>query len=200
MPWVIFNEADWYMRRRNKRITWITSPRLAEKYETKAIAEYYADKYLPNYRWYVIELSPREINPKLKDPTPKLNAKTAEEIAALWADKDMTDEEKAELPHRIMATRLLFGEDMPPNSVNPYYVGGAQEGNRPRYEARKLVDALAAKLMSGEALPPRDSDGDIALPIPRIRGAVIDGVSIMRESLNSTWKAACERKALKRNP
>ena len=200
MPWLIFNEDDRYMRRRNGRITWLTSPRLAEKYETKTIAEYYADKYLLNAKWWVIELSAKDINPKLKEPEPKPNAKTAEEIAALWADKDMSDDEKDELPHRIMATRLLFGEDMPPNSVNPYYVGGAQENNRPRYAARKLVDALAARLMSGEALPPRDSDGDIALPIPRIRGAVIDGVSIMRESLNSTWKAACERKALKRNP
>lgn len=200
MPWVIFNEDDRYMRRRNGKITWLTSPRLAEKYETKTIAEYYADKYLPNYNWWVIELSPKDINPKLKEPAPKQNAKTAEEIAALWADKDMTPQEQAELPHRIMATRLLFGEDMPPNSTNPYYVGGAQQDNRPRYEARKLVDALAAQLMSGEALPPRDADGDIALPVPRIRGAVIDGVSVMKESLGSTWKAACERKALKRNP
>jgi hypothetical protein len=36
--------------------------------------------------------------------------------------------------------------------------------------------------------------------LPRKRGAVIDGVSVLRESLNSTWKASCERKAVKRNP
>jgi hypothetical protein len=200
MPWLIFNDDDKYMRRNGKRITWVLKTRLAAKYETRAIAEYHAFKLLPTTQWWTIELSMHEVNPKYKDTDKPSAPKTAEQLAEMWADKDFTDEEKHELPYRTMATRLLFGEEMPTGIHNPYYVGGAQEGSRPRADARVLVDRLAARLMSGEAKPPRDADGDIALPLPRKRGAVIDGVSVLRESLNSTWKASCERKALKRNP
>ena len=82
--------------------------------------------------------------------------------------RDMTEQEIAELPARALAVRLVFGDRMPAGVHNPYFHGLTHEDRNSRQIA-KLVDALAARILAGEDVRPRDSNGNVALPLSRIQ-------------------------------
>lgn len=163
MPWVIFDNDGQYLSGSDRHWKWTMMLKRACKLDTQEEAKAFAEKHSRKREWWVMEVSWQEVRGKKDAETPR-----AWRPYVLNMDKvrDMTEQEIAELPARALAVRLVFGDRMPAGAHNPYFHGLTCEDRRSKQIA-KLVDALAARILAGEDVRPRDAEGNVALPLNR---------------------------------
>jgi len=176
MAWVIFNERDEYLGADATRHRWTMMLRRAARFNTRQAAENVAaETKCGRSQLYVLEVTSDEVFGKGQQPQYKCwlaYVKESEE------GKEMTEQECAELPARILAVRLIFGDRMPPGVTNPHYFGN-EISKRNDTVLRKTVDRLAARILAGEDVRPRDEHGNPVLPLPR-KSAIRDDAHIVR--------------------
>ena len=176
MAWVIFNERDEYLGADTTRHQWTMMLRRAARFNTREAAEdVAAETKCGRSKLFVLEVTSDEVFGKHQEQKYK---SWLPFVQAMEEGKEMTEEEKAELPARILAVRLIFGDRMPPGVKNPHYFG-ANISKRNDTVLRKSVDRLAARIIAGEDVRPRDEHGNPVLPLPR-RQIVSDDAHIVR--------------------
>lgn len=183
MPWLVFRESDDKYLGGRRRVVWTRRIESATRFKSRLDAEATIMRLKIAEKMFCLEVSYKEILGR--DPLPtrapvslaekqyraEVAQRRREENARAESRKRIEQErqEMQDVPYRTMATRLLFGDDMPPGIENPYFLGMTCTDQRRTRRAEMLakIDDLAAKLKSGEAQPPRYVNGDIALPLPR---------------------------------
>ena len=165
MPWVIFDSDGQYLSGSDKHWKWTMMLKRACKLDTEAEARAFGEKHARKRQWWVIEVSWQEVRGKKDAEPPRA---WLPHVLSMEKGRDMTDREIAELPARALAVRLVFGDRMPAGVHNPYFHKLMWEDRHGRRIA-KLVDALAARILAGEDVRPRDSEGNVALPLSRMQ-------------------------------
>ena len=165
MPWVVIDNDGQYLYNKEKQWKWTLLLKRAHKLDTQAEAKAFAEKHSRKREWWVMEVSWQEVRGKKDAELPRA---WLPHVLSMEQGKDMTEKEIAELPARALAVRLVFGDRMPAGVHNPYFHGLLCEERNSRQIA-KLIDALAARILAGEDVRPRDSDGNVALPLNRIQ-------------------------------
>jgi hypothetical protein len=193
MPWLIFRDADMLWLKTRCRNQWTNETKSAAKFKSREEAEHQAQRFAVPGVLHYIELSGNDIYRSRVTPRGALSTQERRQEQTRLAE-EAAERERDDLPYRMMAVRLLFGQDMPDGIVNPYYVGSACVVGREQYRKRTMmVDALAGMLKSGEAQPPRFDNGAIALPLPRkSQDNPLRYLAI--ESPDSNWIARVNRK------
>ena len=152
MPWVIFDNDGQYLSGSDKHWKWTMMLKRACKLDTQAEARAFAEKHARKRQWWVMEVSWQEVRGKRDAEPPRA---WLPHVLGMEQGKDMTEKEISELPARALAVRLIFGDWMPAGVHSK--------------QIAKLVDALAARILAGEDVRPRDAEGDVALPLNRIQ-------------------------------
>lgn len=165
MPWVIFDSDGQYLSGGDKHWKWTMMLKRACKLDTKAEAMAFGEKHARKRQWWVIEVSWHEVRGRKDAEPPRA---WLPKVRQFDPSRDMTEQEIAELPARALAARLVFGDRMPAGVHNPHFHRLTWE-DRHSKQIAKLVDALAARILAGEDVRPRDSEGNVALPLSRMQ-------------------------------